>query len=85
MTATMHHEAMELDVRGLRCPIPYVRAKRLVGDLHPGQTLRVLFSDPEAPIDLSALAHDEGLTFERDGNEVTLRRPRRPAADRPRP
>ncbi len=73
-----------LDVRGMRCPIPYVRAKPRVPDLGPGDTLIVLFTDPEARIDLAALAHDEELAIERDGERLTLTRPPRPAAGRRR-
>jgi tRNA 2-thiouridine synthesizing protein A len=68
---------MELDVRGLRCPVRYVRARALVGQLAPGETLVVLATDPEAPVDLGALATDEGLEFAVDGERITLRRPRR--------
>jgi TusA-related sulfurtransferase len=73
-----------LDVRGLRCPVPYARARALVGRLGPGDALRVRFTDPEAPVDLGALAADEGLEFAAAPGEITLRRPRRPAADPPR-
>ena len=62
----------ELDVRGLRCPIPYVRARQRVGSLRPGDTLVVLTTDPEARIDLAALAHQEGLAFDA-GDGFTLR------------
>ena len=68
----------ELDVRGLRCPVPYVRAKPLAEALAPGDALHVLATDPEAPVDLGALAADEGLAFEvarEDGAlRITLRR-----------
>jgi tRNA 2-thiouridine synthesizing protein A len=50
-----------VDLRGLRCPIPLVRTRALVGDLGVGDTLEVLATDPEAPIDIGALAADEGL------------------------
>jgi tRNA 2-thiouridine synthesizing protein A len=67
-----------LDVRGLRCPVPYVRAKALLPALADGDVLVVLATDPEAPVDLGALAADEGLSFateHRDGEwRVTLRR-----------
>ena len=49
-----------LDVRGLLCPLVLVRARQA---LQPGVTLVVLATDPEAPIDLAALAADEGRTF----------------------
>jgi tRNA 2-thiouridine synthesizing protein A len=50
-----------LDARGLRCPLPLLRARAALGDLGPGDALEVLATDPEAPIDLAALAADEGL------------------------
>ncbi len=53
----------ELDVRGQRCPVPYVRARHLVPSLRPGDALRVLATDPEAQIDLAALAADAGLAI----------------------
>jgi tRNA 2-thiouridine synthesizing protein A len=59
----MHRMERELDVRGLRCPVPYARAKPLVEALAPGDVLHVLATDPEAPVDLGALAADHGLTF----------------------
>jgi tRNA 2-thiouridine synthesizing protein A len=74
---------MQLDVRGLRCPVPYVRARVLVDRLAPGETLTVLFTDPEAPVDLGALAADEGLEIAVDGEAIRLRRPPRPGAGPP--
>jgi tRNA 2-thiouridine synthesizing protein A len=65
-----------VDARGLRCPLPLVRARQALATLPRGETLVVLATDPEAPIDLAALAADEGLTFasEQVGDEwrVTL-------------
>ena len=49
-----------LDARGLLCPLPLTLAKRRMADLRPGETLLVLATDPEAPIDLGAWAADEG-------------------------
>jgi tRNA 2-thiouridine synthesizing protein A len=49
-----------LDARGLRCPLVLVRARQA---LRPGVTLVVLATDPEAPIDLAALAADVGRGF----------------------
>jgi tRNA 2-thiouridine synthesizing protein A len=71
--------ARTLDLRGLRCPLPLVRTRAALGDLRPGEPLEVLATDPEAPIDLGALASDQGLelTVEHAGGEwrMTLRRP----------
>ncbi len=64
----------ELDVRGLRCPVPYVRAKPLAEALAPGDALHVLATDPEAPVDVGALAADGGHGFraEQRGREWRL-------------
>ncbi len=52
-----------VDARGLRCPLPLVRARQALASLAPGETLVVLATDPEAPIDLAALAADVGRAF----------------------
>ena len=53
-------------------------AKRRMAELEPGESLVVLATDREAPIDLAAWAADEGHTFEErrtDGwLEVVLRK-----------
>jgi tRNA 2-thiouridine synthesizing protein A len=52
-----------VDVRGLRCPLPLVRARAALAGLAPTDTLVVLATDPEAPIDLAALADEVGRGF----------------------
>jgi tRNA 2-thiouridine synthesizing protein A len=68
--------AHTLDVRGLACPLPLIRARRELAGMAAGDTLVVLATDPEAPIDLAALAADEGHAFSRsqrdDAWEITL-------------
>ena len=49
-----------VDARGLACPLPLTMAKRRMAELPPGETLVVLATDPEAPIDLAAWAAEEG-------------------------
>jgi tRNA 2-thiouridine synthesizing protein A len=70
--------ARTLDVRGLRCPIPLIRARAELRTVAPGDVLVVLATDPEAPIDLAALAEDEGheLSVREDaaGWRIELRR-----------
>jgi tRNA 2-thiouridine synthesizing protein A len=61
--------ARTLDVRGLSCPIPLIRARRALAELAEGEALVVLATDPEAPIDLAALAADEGHGFGREDLE----------------
>ena len=52
-----------VDARGLRCPLPLIRARQALADLAPADTLVVLATDREAPIDLAALALDVGRGF----------------------
>ena len=52
-----------LDVRGLACPLPLIEARRALAALGAGDVLVVLATDPEAPIDLAALAADDGHAF----------------------
>ncbi len=35
----------ELDARGLNCPMPLVKARRQIGNLDPGQVLRITSTD----------------------------------------
>ena len=50
-----------VDARGLSCPLPLIKARAALAALAPGDELLVLATDPEAPIDLAALAADHGL------------------------
>ena len=62
-----------LDARGLRCPLPLVKAKLALEPLAPGEVLLVLATDPEAPIDLAAWAEGQGHAFnERATGEYEL-------------
>jgi tRNA 2-thiouridine synthesizing protein A len=49
-----------VDARGLLCPLPLTMARRRMESLRPGDTLVVLATDPEAPIDMGAWAAAEG-------------------------
>ncbi len=52
-----------IDARGLACPLPLTLAKQRMAVLEAGETLFVLATDPEAPIDIAAWAQDEGHAF----------------------
>ncbi len=62
----------DLDVRGLNCPLPILKAKKALSDLTTGQVLRVLATDPGSVKDFQAfcrqtgnelLSHTEGAEF----------------------
>jgi tRNA 2-thiouridine synthesizing protein A len=51
-----------LDARGLACPLPAIKTRLALAALPPGGALLVLATDPEAPIDVAAVAADAGCT-----------------------
>jgi tRNA 2-thiouridine synthesizing protein A len=67
-----------VDARGLACPLPLIKARAALPLLGEHDTLVVLATDPEAPVDLGALAADHGLALDvqREGGgwRFTLRR-----------
>lgn len=50
----------ELDARGLNCPLPILRAKKMLNDMSGGQTLRVVATDPGAVKDFAAFSKQTG-------------------------
>ncbi len=49
-----------LDVKGLACPLPVLKAKKRLKDLAPGEELEVLATDPSAVEDFKAFAELTG-------------------------
>jgi len=50
----------DLDVRGLNCPLPILRAKKALAEIGSGQVLRVLATDPGSVKDFQAFAKQTG-------------------------
>jgi tRNA 2-thiouridine synthesizing protein A len=49
-----------LDVKGLNCPLPILRARKALKDMAPGATLEVLATDPGAVKDFEAFCRTTG-------------------------
>jgi tRNA 2-thiouridine synthesizing protein A len=49
-----------LDAKGLRCPLPVLKARKALRDLPVGATLRVLATDPGAIKDFEAFCKTTG-------------------------
>lgn len=65
----------ELDVKGLNCPLPILRAKKALTDMTTGQTLRVVATDPGSVKDFAAFCKQTGnplLSTDAAGNEFTF-------------
>ncbi len=54
---------IELDCRGLLCPLPVYMAGQALGRLGSGQTLRVTCTDPGSLADIPAFARQRNLTL----------------------
>jgi len=50
----------ELDVRGLNCPLPILRAKKALADMESGQVLQVVATDPGSVKDFAAFCKQTG-------------------------
>jgi tRNA 2-thiouridine synthesizing protein A len=67
-------EAVVVDARGHRCPVPSLRLRKAMEGLRPGARLMLLATDPMARIDVPYLIGDLGGTVcEIDEQEGVLR------------
>lgn len=59
-----------MDARGLKCPLPVLKAEKALSQLPPGASLTVLATDPMAKIDIPLFCRQQGhaCTFTQDGD-----------------
>lgn len=50
----------ELDTRGLKCPLPILRAKKGLSDMRSGQVLKIVATDPGSVRDFQAFSRQTG-------------------------
>jgi tRNA 2-thiouridine synthesizing protein A len=77
-----------LDVKGLNCPLPVLRANRTLRGLPPGARLRVLSTDRAAVADFQAYCRETGhalLAWSEEGGVLSFLIRRRPEPGEPRP
>ncbi len=58
--ATTAEVATELDVQGLTCPMPLLKAKQALNRLSAGELLRVLATDPGSVRDFEVFSEQSG-------------------------
>jgi tRNA 2-thiouridine synthesizing protein A len=66
---------LEIDVKGLKCPLPILRAKKALGTMESGEILRVIATDPASVKDFAAFCKQTGNTLLSsvvEGNEYTF-------------
>lgn len=58
-----------LDARGLKCPLPVLKARRALKDVPAGGLLRVLATDPGATKDFAHFCETTGCQMVESGRE----------------
>lgn len=67
--------AQELDTRGLNCPLPILRARKVLNGLQQGEVLHVRATDPGSVRDFDAFCKQTGnelLSSEQKGDEYVF-------------
>ena len=50
----------DVDARGMKCPLPILKAKKALNDMQTGEILRVMATDPGSVRDFNAIARQTG-------------------------
>ncbi|EIM27617.1 sulfurtransferase TusA family protein [Microvirga lotononidis] len=61
----------ELDLSGLKCPLPVLRTRKALRSMVPGETLHVICTDPLAGIDVPNLIRETGDILEEQKQEAS--------------
>ncbi|MGB0745621.1 MAG: sulfurtransferase TusA family protein [Alphaproteobacteria bacterium] len=69
---------VDLDLSGLKCPLPVLKARKALRDYDDGAEVSVRVTDPKAPADFRALCNTVGHELlsqvaEPGGHRLTLR------------
>jgi len=59
----------DLDLTGLKCPLPVLRVRKALQAMPPGARLTVTCTDPMAAIDIPNLLREDGHRLERSARE----------------
>lgn len=71
------NEKATLDARGLKCPMPIVKAKKEIDALQPGEILKVVATDPGSVLDFQGWMKTSAkyeLLKQEEGNDELGRR-----------
>lgn len=56
----MSREPQWLDTRGLACPLPLLKLKKILQTMDPGQSVCVVATDPASTLDFGVFAEQMG-------------------------
>ena len=77
MTDATPDNPTQLDVKGLKCPLPVLKARRAIKALSAGDILEVIATDPAAQLDFPHFCETSGhdlisMTPNGEGEDFTL-------------
>ena len=75
-----NHSEITLDLSGLLCPLPVLRARKRLAAMPAGAVLKVIATDPMSAIDMPHFCNEQGHTLldqARDGEALIFRIRRR--------
>ena len=73
---TENHSEKTLDLSGLLCPLPVLKARKRLAGMAPGSILKVIATDPMSAIDMPHFCNEQGhvlLEQQRDGSAFIFR------------
>ena len=73
---TENHSENTLDLSGLLCPLPVLKARKRLEGMAPGAILKVIATDPMSAIDMPHFCNEQGhmlLDQQRDGLALIFR------------
>ena len=75
-TMSENHSENTLDLSGLLCPLPVLKARKRLETMPSGAILRVIATDPMSAIDMPHFCNEQGHTLleqSRDGAALIFR------------
>ena len=73
---TQNHSENTLDLSGLLCPLPVLKARKRLEAMAPGTILKVIATDPMSAIDMPHFCNEQGHTLleqAKDGGALIFR------------
>ena len=71
-----NHSEITLDLSGLLCPLPVLRARKRLISMQAGAILKVIATDPMSAIDIPHFCNEQGHTLleqAKDGEALIFR------------
>ena len=71
-----NHSENTIDLSGLLCPLPVLKARKRLESMPPGAILKVIATDPMSAIDMPHFCNEQGHTLldqQQDGPALIFR------------